>query len=98
MQAELRCQVYPGQFSSEFTVVVEEFQGRRYSLFASRDEVRVGQDPTQDAPAEGWLRVQVIGDEGNNVLVQLPHSTIENGPYLAVRRDQIRFTPVAASA
>ena len=90
MQAEIRCQVYPGQFSSEFTVVVEAFQGRVYSLFASRNDVRTEQDPTQDEPTEGWLRVHVLKHEGNNVLVQLPQSTIENGQYLAVRQDQIR--------
>jgi hypothetical protein len=90
MRSELRCRLFPGQFSSEFAVVVETFNGRFFSLFASRDEVMSDQEPTQDAPTDGWLSVQVIERRANNVLLRLPQSTVENGQYLAVRSDQIR--------
>ncbi len=98
MRAELRCRLLPGQFSSEFAVIVESFNGRSFSLFASRDEVIFDQEPTQDAPTDGWLRVQVVEGRGNNVLVRLPESTVENGQYLAVRSDQLRnaLEPVGA--
>ncbi len=96
MFAEIRCQLYPGQFSSEYAVVVESFSGRAYSLFAFRDDVTTDREPTLDEPTDGWLRVKVLEPEGNNVLVQLPQSTIENGAYLAVRRDQMRFCPEVA--
>jgi hypothetical protein len=88
--AELRCQLYPGQFSSEFAVVVESFNGRAFSLFASREDVKCEREPSQDEPTTGWLKVKILEQEGNNILVQLPQSTIENGSYLAVRRDQLR--------
>ncbi len=91
MIAEIRCQLYPGQFSSEYAVVVESLSGRVYSLFASRDGVANDREPTLDEPTDGWLRVKVLQQEGNNVLVRLPQSTLENGSYLAVRRDQVRF-------
>jgi hypothetical protein len=97
MIAEIRCRLYPGQFSSEYAVVVESFSGRTYSLFASRDDVANDREPTLDEPTDGWLRVKVLEPEGNNVLVQLPQSTIENGSYLAVRRDQMRFSPEVAT-
>jgi len=95
--AEIRCRLYPGQFSSEYAVVVESFSGRVYSLFASRDDVANDQEPTLDEPTDGWLRVKVLEPEGNNVLVQLPQTTLENGSYLAVRRDQVRFSPEVAT-
>jgi hypothetical protein len=95
--AEIRCRLYPGQFSSEYAVVVESFSGRAYSLFASRDHVANDREPTLDEPTDGWLRVKVLEPEGNNVLVQLPQSTLENGSYLAVRRDQVRFSPEVAT-
>jgi hypothetical protein len=96
MKAELRCRLYPGQFSSEFAVIVESFNGRTYSLFAPLDDVRYDREPSEHESTEGWLSVKVLEHEGNNVLIQLPQSTIENGSYLAVRRDQLRSSPTAA--
>ncbi len=58
--AEIRCQLYPGQFSSEYAVVVESLSGRVYSLFASRDGVANDREPTLDEPTDGWLRVKVL--------------------------------------
>jgi hypothetical protein len=97
MFAELHCRLYPGQFSSEFAVVVTSFSGREFSLFTSRDDVRSDREPSDDQPVEAWLRVKVLEGDGEHVLVQLPQSTIETGPYLAVRRDQLRpISEVAA--
>jgi len=97
MFAEIRCRLYPGQFSSEYAVVVESFSGRAYSLFAPQDDVTHDREPAQDEPSDGWLKVKVLKPEGNNVLVQLPQATVENGPYLAVRRDRMRSCPEAAT-
>ena len=95
--AELCCRLYPGQFSSEFAVIVESFNRRSSSLFAPREDVQYDREPSEDEPTEGWLRVKVLQRAGNNVLVQLPQTTIENGSYLAVRRDQLRFSPAVAT-
>ena len=90
MIQELRCKLFPGQFSSEFAVVVESFYGQKFSLFASVDDVTCEQMPTHDVPTQGWLKVYPIEQRGNNVLVQLPQSTLENGRFLPVRLDQLR--------
>lgn len=94
---KLRCQVYPGQFRTEYAVVVEAFDGRRFSLFASKEDVDADEEPTMDHPATGWLTVRVVDHGGGNILVRLPQSTIENGQHLSVRPDQIRPAPVAVS-
>ena len=44
MRTELRGNSFPGQFSSEFAVIIEAFNGRRFSL-APRDEVMCAQEP-----------------------------------------------------
>jgi hypothetical protein len=97
MFAEMHCQLYPGQFSSEFAVVVASFSGKEFSLFASQDDVRADREPSDDEPVDGWLKVKVLERDGDHVLVQLPQSTIENGPYLAVRRDELRPIPEVAA-
>jgi hypothetical protein len=97
MTAELRCQLYPGQFSNEYAVVVESFSGRGFSLFASREDVQREREPSLDEPTTGWLKVKLLEQKGNNFLVLLPQTTLENGSYLAVRHDQLRFEPEVAS-
>jgi hypothetical protein len=97
MTADLRCKVYPGMFSSEFAVVVEAFNGRAFSLFAPREKVRVDQEPTLDEPADGWLKVQLLKQEGNLILVWLPDTTLESGQYLSVRLDQLSEIPEAVT-
>ena len=90
MIQELRCKLLPGQFSTEFAVVVETFNGQSYSLFASMDDVTCEEMPTQDVPTVGWLRVGVIERGDDTAVVRLPQSTIENGQYLSVKIDQLR--------
>ena len=90
---KLRCTLYPGQFSTEYTVVVEAFDGRQFSLFASCDDVEAEGEPTEDHPVDGWLSVWVVNQQGGNVLVRLPQGTIENGQHLSVRQEQLRPAP-----
>ncbi len=97
MTAELRCQVYPGQFSNEYAVVVESFNGRDLSLFTSREDVQCEREPSLDDPSTGWLKVKLLERKGNNFLVLLPQTTLESGSYLAVRHDQLRFDHEVAS-
>ena len=86
---ELRCILYPGQFGDEFTVVVESFNGRRFSLFVPREDVRLEGRARRECTTPGWLKVKVVRSQAGNALVLLPQSTLENGRYLAVRLDQL---------
>lgn len=94
MRARLRCQVSPGLFSSEWAVVVKASSGREFSLFTDRSTVSVGLWPQDDQTVEGWINVQVVEERGSSpdgslVLVLLPQTTLENGPYLTVNRGQL---------
>jgi hypothetical protein len=93
MTAELRCKVYPGMFSTEFAVVVEDCEGQNFSLFAPRDTVRVDREPTLDEPVDGWMKVQLVKRAGNVIAVWLPDTTMEGCQYLTVRLDQLAEVP-----
>lgn len=90
MNTELRCTVYPGQFSSELSVIVTNFSGREFSLFTSRSDVSCEGTPSDELPTVGWLTVRVLGLDRDRVLVCLPQSTIENGQTITVPRKDMR--------
>jgi hypothetical protein len=92
MNALLRCEIYPGQFSSEYAVILRSFTGKEFSLFASRQDVQCDDRPTDEQPSEGWLRVAITKRDGSLCLVRLPQSTIENGQSITVNADQLKIT------
>jgi hypothetical protein len=98
MELQIRCSVNPGQFSSEYAVIVQAFNGKTYSLFASRQDVECDFPPTEDQSVEGWLSVQPIKHNNKLFLVQLPQSTLENGRFISVSSDQLKSLPGARTA
>ena len=93
MEYWLRCQVYPGQFSVEYAVVVRQSDDREVSLFAPQEFVDCEQTPTFDRPVLGWIKVVLVEQAGELALLQLPRSTLENGQYITVRKDQLKARP-----
>ena len=93
MEHWLRCQVYPGQFSVEYAVVVRQSDEKEVSFFAPLELVDCEQAPTFDRPVPGWIKVVLVKQQGDLVLLQLPRSTLENGQYITVRADQLMTRP-----
>ena len=93
MERWLRCRVYPGQFSVEYAVVVRQLDGREVSLFVPQELVECPQPPSFDRPVAGWIRVQLIKQQGNEAFLYLPRSTLENGQYVTVETDQLETRP-----
>src|SRR5262249_20354919 len=91
MDQWLRCQVYPGQFSVEYAVVVRQSDEKEVSLFAPQEFVDCEQMPTFDRPVHGWIKVVLVKKQGELALVELPRSTLENGQYITVRADQLKI-------
>src|SRR6266498_4668621 len=81
MKTWMRCTLYPGQFPTELAVVLRSHAGRVLSLFASKTSLRYDQEPSRDAPMEGWVQVEIVKNEKNLYLVRLPQTTLENGQY-----------------
>jgi hypothetical protein len=94
MRAKLRCRVSPGQFSSECAVEVQSYNGRRFSLFAGKDELTFPGTPTENESVDGWINVEILEQDRNLYLIRLPQTTLENGPFLTVRADQLDHVPM----
>ena len=93
METWLKCKVSPGQFSIEYAVQVEAFDGRRVSLFAPTDEVDTDKQPTGSSPVDGRIRVTVEAKKDDLLLVRLPRQTLENGQHVTVRSSQLDTRP-----
>jgi hypothetical protein len=83
-------------FSGEYTVEGTTWNGVGFSLFAPAYDVEVPTEHLQ-SPIEGQIRVQIVEEKGELVLVMLPRQTLENGRYVTVTRHQLReHSPQAA--
>jgi hypothetical protein len=89
MEHWLRCRVYPGQFSVEYAVVIRQSDGTEVSLFVPQELVECPQAPSFDHPVPGWIRVELVQQQGRLALLCLPRSTLENGQYVTVEADQL---------
>jgi hypothetical protein len=97
MDAWLTCKVSTGMFSSEYTVEGTSWDGIGFSLFAPKDDVVILADPMRQEPVEGQMRVEVVEQKGDLVLVMLPRESLECGRYITVGRQQLhRKSPQAA--
>lgn len=88
MDTYLKCWVRPGQFTGEVAVHGRTFDGAEFSLFVSDDVVDYS-PPAGSGVVEGWLRVEVIGQNGNLRLVRLPGETFENGRTVTVQASEV---------
>ncbi len=93
MKTWLRCTLFLGQFSSELAVVVRTYNGKTFSLFAQKSDLRYEDIPSGDEFAEGWIKVEVMKQEGELFLVRLPQTTLENGQYITVTAGQLERLP-----
>ena len=84
----LNCEVSEGMFTSEYAVAANQYDGRRFSLFASREDVRVQNQPNGSS-VPGTLRVIPIKTKEDLVLVALPQPSLEAGSRVTVKTDQL---------
>ena len=96
MDANLRCKVFPGQFSSERSVERVLADGERVSLFATAKHVTSDEPVTRDRSVEGWLRVSVWEDQEKKVLVRLPRESFESGLFVTIAAAQYLLGPKLA--
>jgi len=89
MDANLRCKVFPGQFSSELSVEGVQADGEKFSLFAPAKYVTSDEPVTRDRSVEGWLKVSVWEDQGEMVLVRLPCESFESGLFVTILAAQL---------
>ena len=93
MEHQIRCKVFPGQFSSEYAVDGVQATGSRFSLFAPLKAVEADEPPTRDRAVDGWLKVLVWDQAGDRVIVRLPRESFESGWFVTVSLSQFKTRP-----
>lgn len=94
----LRCTASPGMFQDEYAVKAEQYDGATFSLFVHHDELALDAEPTDDHPAEAYLRITPIKRDGDLMLVVLPQPSLEAGSSVAVKTSQLKNGAEVGSA
>lgn len=94
----LRCSVSEGQFSDEFAVSAQTFDEGEFSLFVPDEFVELEGSLDEQQSVPGWVRVDVLDQKDDLVLVRLPRQTLENGRSVTVRRSQLETRPARQEA
>ncbi len=85
--AAIRCKVSLGMFEDERAVHVELMDGRKVSAFVDKDDVSVEEEPSAASAVTGRVRVVVVKENDKSVILDLPQSTITNGPRVEVNKE-----------
>jgi hypothetical protein len=94
MRAEgyVRCRVRPGLFSGEFVVTLDTVGARGLEpreFVADGRGVEISGEPRRDAPAEGKLRVYVLGRENGIERILVPASPASGAEFVRVPAEMI---------
>jgi len=90
MEKWLDCTISPGQFTGEYAVRGNLFDGTEFSMFAEEEDLSFEERPSEDNPVVGRIRVVPGPNKGDILLVTLPQPTFENGQTISVKASQIR--------
>lgn len=89
MSQWLDCVVSQGQFTGEYAVKAALHDGTEFSLFASEDDVSFHGPPSEDEHVAGRIRVELLSQKENLLLISLPQPTFENGKTVTVGNKQV---------
>jgi hypothetical protein len=98
MENWLRCNLSPGQFDGEFGVDGAQHDGKTFSLFAPKPSIKFDEEPTKEKVSPGWVKVQVLQQQENLVLVRLPRQTFQSGYFVTVNSSQLEHPLPARKA
>jgi hypothetical protein len=87
----LKCKISPGQFTDEYAVSGEMFDGEGFSLFAYKEDLECSEFPEGKTTVPGLIRVQILDEEEGLMLVRLPQRALENGDTVTVRADHVQI-------
>ena len=86
----LDCEITQGQFTGEYAVKAQMFDGTEFSLFVPKECLDFSDEPLNE-PVNGMISVSVTDQKkGDLVIVNLPRPTFENGRSITVKESQLR--------
>lgn len=92
-ETQIRCKIFPGQFSAEYAVEGVQVNGEKFSLFAPTRVVEPLETPTREHAVDGWLTVVVWEQVGDRVIVKLPRESFESGRFVTMSVTQFKTRP-----
>lgn len=90
MSIWLKCMVSQGQFSDEYGIKGELFNGTQFSMFAPKNSVSLAEIVADGKSVSGWLAVDAIDETEGKVLISLPRPAFEHGRVITVQKDQLK--------
>ena len=93
MDAFLRCQLSPGMFREEVAVCGKTAEGAEFSLFVPEEFTECDGTVADSGPVDGWVRVEILAQDGRLMLVRLPGQTFENGQTVTVQGSEVEQRP-----
>ena len=90
MKNWLKCKISSGQFTGEFAIQGSLFNNSDFSMFAEKEYLEFTENPTDDHPVDGWIRVETLDKKDNLFLVALPQPTFENGQIITVKAEMLK--------
>lgn len=94
----LRCSVASGQFSGEYAVSGNTFDGEGFSLFAPKEFVITQSNVEEVGKVDGLVEVEEIDRDGELVLVKLPRQTLENGTTITISASELETNSMRQEA
>src|SRR5262249_593403 len=98
MESQIRCKVFPGQFSSEYAVKAQQTNGEWFSLFVPIVTVEVDEAVNRERAFDGWLKVEVWEVKDDKAIVKLPRESFESGRFVTVSVSQFKSHPESVEA
>jgi len=89
-EATISCKVSPGMFSTERGVLIELPDGRKISTFVDKRLVIVDREPDPNGEVEGRIKVSIVKDGKDSVVVDLPQPGLREGTRMIVPRGLLK--------
>ena len=86
----LDCEISQGQFTGEYAVKAQMFDGTEFSLFVPKECLDFTDEPL-NGTVNGMISVSVTDQKKDDlVIVNLPRPTFENGRSITVKESQLK--------
>ncbi|MBI4505274.1 MAG: hypothetical protein HY691_07045 [Chloroflexi bacterium] len=95
-QATIPCVISRGMFQDERAVIVALPNEAKATFLVDKRHVIPQDDPGPGRQVEGYVKVSIVAEQDDSVIVDLPQPGLTVGPRIAVRGDEIKFRDLIA--
>lgn len=85
----LLCKIRLGSFERERGVIIEISDAENITAIVDKSDVLPDSKPSLGAIVGGKLKIFVVDEKGDKLIVDLPRETFSSGPRIAVPRELV---------